>query len=128
MNLSGQAVAPLMRRYSVSAENIVLIYDDMDLPLGKIRIRERGGSGGHKGVRSVIASVGGQVFARVRVGIGPVDPVTQISADRPEAIEYVLTGFTSGEKKVMADVYPLVADAVRCIITEGTAAAMNKFN
>jgi len=128
MNLSGEAVAAIARRYGVSKENIIVVHDELDLPLGKIRIRERGGSGGHKGVKSVIAFLRGQDFLRIRVGIAPVAGEGFSSPDRPDAVEYVLNDFHGDEKRIMGDVYPLVADAIHCLITEGTAAAMNRFN
>jgi PTH1 family peptidyl-tRNA hydrolase len=124
MSLSGEAVAPLLRRYGLSPKDLIVIYDDLDLPMGKVRIRERGSAGGHKGMKSIIACLGSQDFARIRVGIAP----PEASADRPDAVQYVLSDFSSGEKKVMADVYPLVADAIDCLVTEGVTAAMNRFN
>jgi PTH1 family peptidyl-tRNA hydrolase len=128
MNLSGEAVAGIMRRYRIPPANLLLVYDDLDLPLGRIRIRERGSAGGHKGMKSVIARVQSQEFARIRVGIAPAAPDPTAASDRPDAVKYVLTDFSSREKRVMRDVYPVVAEAVRCLITEGPAAAMNKFN
>ncbi len=128
MNLSGEAVAALVRHYHIARGDLIIIYDDLDIPLGKIRIRERGSSGGHKGVKSIISKLGGQDFPRIRVGIAPLD----ISADTPfreiDAIEYVLSDFTAKEKPVIKEVYSEVADAVDCIITEGVMAAMNRFN
>lgn len=121
MNLSGEAVAALMRRYKLSTEDILVVYDDLDLPLGKIRIREKGSSGGHKGVQSIIEHIGSQEFLRIRVGIAPAEK----DAD---AIEHVLSDFTPDEKTVMKDVYPRVAEAIQFILEEGITAAMNKYN
>jgi PTH1 family peptidyl-tRNA hydrolase len=127
MNLSGESVAKLMRRYNLSPEQLIVIYDDLDIPLGRIRIRERGSSGGHKGMKSIISRLGSQDFTRIRVGIAPPG----VADDTPsgvDAIEHVLSGFTAKEKPVIKTIYDQVADAIYCIITEGVPAAMNKFN
>jgi PTH1 family peptidyl-tRNA hydrolase len=121
MNLSGEAVAALMRRYRLSSQDILVIHDDLDLPLGKIRIRERGSSGGHNGLKSIIARIGTQDFPRIRVGIAPIE-------EEVDAIEHVLSDFTTEEKAVMKEVYPEVTAAIHCLLTEGIAAAMNKYN
>ncbi len=126
MNLSGEAVSALIRRYKLSPKDILVIYDDLDLPLGKIRIREKGSSGGHNGLKSIISHLGTQDFPRIRVGIAPgEDNATMIRVD---AIEHVLSDFTEEEKTVMSEVYPRVAAAIECILTEGLTAAMNKYN
>jgi len=125
VNLSGESVAPLVRYYNVAPADILVIYDDVDFPLGKIRIREGGGAGGHNGMKSIIEHLGSRDFPRIRVGIGP------IGADEPEKIrsrEYVLGHFTSDERAVLSEICPRVADAVYCILSEGIAAAMNKYN
>ena len=121
VNLSGEAVAALTRRYRLSSQDILVIYDDLDLPLGKIRIRERGSSGGHNGLKSIIARMGTQDFPRIRVGIAPAEQDV-------DAIEHVLGDFTPEEKAIMKEVYPRVLAAIRCLLTEGIAAAMNKYN
>jgi len=128
MNLSGEAVSALVRRYKLSAKNILVIYDDLDLPLGKIRIRERGSSGGHNGLKSIISHLGTQEFPRIKVGIAPHEGNDSSSAPKVEAIEHVLSNFTEAEKTVMREVYSKVAAAIECILTEGLAAAMNKYN
>jgi PTH1 family peptidyl-tRNA hydrolase len=126
MNLSGEAVSALMRRYRLSPKDILVIYDDLDLPLGKLRIREKGSSGGHNGLKSIISRLGTQDFPRIRIGIAPgEDDDTMTKVD---AIEHVLSDFTEEEKTVMREVYPRVAAAVECMLTEGLTAAMNKYN
>ncbi|OGN99974.1 MAG: aminoacyl-tRNA hydrolase, partial [Chloroflexi bacterium RBG_13_52_14] len=120
MNLSGEAVSALVRRYKLSPEDILVIHDDLDLPLGKIRIREKGSSGGHKGVKSIIERVGSQDFLRIRIGIAPIE-------EEVDAVEHVLSDFTPEEKAVMKEVYPRVAAAIHFLLTEGIAAAMNKY-
>lgn len=119
MNLSGESVRLLVRRFGVSLDDLVIIYDDMDLPLGKVRIRPHGGSGGHKGVESIITSLGSQAFPRIRVGIG-----------RPEgdAVSHVLKVFNAGERRILDGTLNMVTDAVCCILSEGIETAMNRYN
>jgi len=127
MNLSGEAVAALMRRHRLPTEDLIVIYDDLDLPLGKIRIRERGSSGGHKGMKSIIARLGTQDFPRIRVGIAPREGGEAL-AKRVDTVEYVLSDFAPEEKPIIRKVYPEVADAIHCLITDGVTVAMNKHN
>lgn len=119
MNLSGGAVASVMNRYRVAAGDLLVVYDDMDLPLGTIRLREQGSAGGHKGVASIIAALGRNEFPRLRVGIG-----------RPggEAVNYVLGDFSPEERKIFEEVLERVSEAIVCYLSEGFSAAMNKFN
>jgi PTH1 family peptidyl-tRNA hydrolase len=128
MNLSGEAVSALVRRYKLSPGDILVIHDDLDLPLGRIRIREKGSSGGHNGLKSIIARLGTQDFPRIRVGIAPPEGSDSTSAPEVDAIEHVLSDFTEAEKTVMREVYPRVATAIECVLSEGIAAAMNKYN
>ena len=128
MNLSGEAVAAIMRYYRLPAEDLLVIYDDLDLSLGRIRIRERGGSGGHKGMKSIISCLGSQDFPRIRVGIASQEDAADALSITVDTVEYVLSDFAAGEKPVIREVYPKVADAIVCIIRDGVAAALNKFN
>jgi len=128
MNLSGEAVAALVHRYKLSPEDILVVYDDLDLPLGKIRIREKGSSGGHKGLKSIIAHLGTQDFPRIRVGIAPLESDAGNPPEKVDAVEHVLSDFTDREKAVIKEVYAGVAAAIHCLLTEGIAAAMNKYN
>jgi PTH1 family peptidyl-tRNA hydrolase len=128
MNLSGEAVAALVRRYNLSPTDILVIHDDLDLPLGKIRIRERGSSGGHNGLKSIIARLGTQDFPRIRVGIAPAEGSDGAAVPEVDAVEHVLSDFTETEKNVMREVYPRVAAAIECVLSEGLTAAMNKYN
>ncbi len=129
MNLSGRSVSLLVKKFNVSLDNLIVIHDDLDLPLSKIRIRQGGSSGGHKGVDSIITELGSQNFIRIRVGVGrPVkneDP-TEFSED--EIINYVLSDFTPDEKQTITQVIPTVSEAILCLLTEGPVAAMNKYN
>jgi len=119
MNLSGIAVGPLAKLYRVVLPDLLVVYDDMDLPLGAIRLRERGSAGGHNGMRSIIATVGTQDFPRLRIGIG-----------RPtrEGREHVLSNFTEDEEATFQQVLDRAAEAIQCWVTEGIVAAMNRFN
>ena len=129
MNRSGQSVSLLVDKFSISPDNLFVIHDDLDLPLGRIRIRQDGSPGGHKGVGSIIAELGTQDFIRIRVGIGrPVknESFTEFSED--EIINYVLSDFTPDEKQAITLVIPRVSEAILCLLTEGLTAAMNKYN
>lgn len=120
MNLSGQAVRSLLRWYHIALSDLLVVYDDLDLPLGRIRLRQRGGSGGHKGMRSIIEALGSEEFPRLRIGIG-----------RPthgDPQDYVLSDFTPDESILMEDVYERAVNAIELLITEGIVAAMNKCN
>jgi PTH1 family peptidyl-tRNA hydrolase len=119
MNLSGQAVWQMMHRFKADLADIIVICDDMDLPLGKIRIRQQGGSGGHKGIASIINSVGNDAFVRIRVGIGRPDN---------DEISFVLSNFPAEDKQVIDKAVAQVADIIDCILREGIEAAMNRFN
>jgi len=128
VNLSGQSVSRLIKRFNINLSDLLVIHDDLDLPLGKIRISHGSSSGGHKGVDSIISCLGSQDFTRLRVGIGR--PTTEGFAEISEAdiVAYVLSNFTPDEKQVMAQVTPRVSEAIFCLLTEGLVAAMNKYN
>ncbi len=129
MNLSGQSVSLLVKKSNVSLDNLIVIHDDLDLPLGKIRIRQGGSSGGHKGISSIITELSSQNFIRIRVGIGrPVknEGITEFSED--EIIAYVLSDFTPDEKQAITQVISSVSEAILCILTDGPVAAMNRYN
>jgi len=129
MNLSGQAVSLLIRKFNIGLDNLLVIHDDFDLPLGKIRIRRGGSSAGHKGVESIITELGSQHFSRIRVGIGQptvVEGSTEIT--EADTVAYVLSDFTPEEKQTIIQVIPRVSEAILCILTEGLTAAMNKYN
>ena len=129
MNLSGQSVSRLVKKFKISLDDLIVIHDDLDLPLGKIRITQGSSSGGHKGVDSIITHLGSPDFLRIRVGIGR-PPIVESSAKDKEAeiIGYVLSDFTSEEKKTMTQVISKVSDAILCLLSEGVTTAMNKYN
>jgi len=127
MNSSGQSVSRLVRKFDINLADLLVIHDDLDLPLGKIRIRQGGGSGGHKGVDSIITCLGSQDFLRLRIGIGrPTTPFDQIS--EADIIAYVLSDFNADEKQTITQVTSKVSEAILCLLTEGLTAAMNKYN
>jgi len=129
MNLSGTSVVPLMHYYKIDPADLVAIYDDMDLPLGKIRIRERGGAGGHNGMKSIIQNLGTEDFPRIRVGIGSRENLEMVDSPQPSRTpQYVLGRFTAEEKPIIDEVRRRVVDALCCILTDGIAAAMNRYN
>ena len=142
MNLSGQSVSRLVKKFDINLNDLLVIHDDLDLPPGKIRIRHGGGSGGHKGISSVISSLDSHDFSRLRVGIGrPTitegfnqiierSTITEGSSQITEAdiTAYVLSDFTTQEKQIITQVIPRVGEAILCLLTEGLSSAMNKYN
>lgn len=128
VNRSGESVRALVRRFGVRLENLVVIQDDLDLPLGKIRIRPGGSAAGHKGIGSIIEHVGSREFPRIRIGIGRPMVEEGSSASEEEIIEWVLSGFTEEEGETVAQVIPRVSEAIGCLLKEGVKAAMNRFN
>ncbi len=129
MNNSGESVSRLVRRYKTELADLIVIHDDLDLPTGKIRLRQGRGSGGHKGIESIINHLGNGNFYRVRVGIGRPDIAEDSNIDKEQAvIDYVLSGFTRDEKKIINKAIPEVSKALLCLLTEGIDAAMNEYN
>jgi PTH1 family peptidyl-tRNA hydrolase len=129
MNRSGSSVKELMRKYDLKPEDLIVVHDDMDLPLGKIRIRVGGSSAGHKGINSIIEEITTPEFARIRVGIGhPEVPQDERGVHSPKVIDYVLNGFSSDEKQLLNKVIVRVGEAITCIITSGVEAAMTRYN
>ncbi len=128
MNLSGKSVAPLVQKYSIPLTDLLVIYDDLDLPLGKIRIRGSGGSGGHKGMSSIISALGSDDFPRIRVGIGRPQVDGRPSNDEEVIVKYVLSDFSPQEEALIKPAIARVAEAIDCFLTQGIEAAMNRFN
>ncbi len=126
MNLSGQSVGLLVKRFNIDLDNLIIIHDDLDLPVGKIRISSGSGSGGHKGVDSIITWLESQDFVHLRVGIGR--PSTIEGTTEADIVDYVLGDFTPDEKQIIAQAIPRVSDILLCILIEGLTAAMNKYN
>jgi len=122
MNLSGQAVSSLRNWYKIDpARELLVVYDDLDLPFGKLRLRERGSAGTHNGMRSIVAQLGSSDFPRLRVGI-----------DQPpgkmDAAAYVLSRFRKEEEAELPFLLDTIADAVEVVLREGLTAAMNRYN
>lgn len=129
MNLSGQAVSRLTKKFSINPDDIIIIHDDLDLPLGKVRTRLGGSSAGHKGIESIIAELGSQDFVRIRVGISRPEPNEDASEiSEADIIRYVLGDFAPDEKQTVNLVIAKVSDAIFCLLNEGLKAAMNKYN
>lgn len=121
MNLSGDAVSDAVEFFKISLKDIIVVHDEIDLPLGSMKIKTGGGSAGHKGVRSIVNCLGDSGFVRVRVGVGK-------PLQKSEVIGHVLSGFGKEEKRIMEDMVVRAADAVLEIILRGLESAMNKFN
>ncbi len=121
MNLSGRSAGLLLRRFRAAPADLVVIHDDLDLALGRIRLYSNGGSGGHKGIESIVAALGSRDFLRVRVGIGR--PLSET-----DAVDYVLGDFSPSELAVVEEAVVRVGEAVSCLLKEGMAAAMNRYN
>ena len=122
MNLSGLAVRELAEEYEVSpGQELVVIYDELDLPFGTIRIRPRGGTAGHNGMESIVGALGTEEFLRIRLGIAPEHKVG-------DGARYVLAQFRRSQYKAVDQMLATAADAVEAILKEGAAAAMNRFN
>ena len=127
MNLSGKSVACLVRRHKIPLSDLLVIYDDLDLPPGKIRLRQSGSSGGHKGINSIISTLGSEDFPRIRVGIGRPQVEGQ-SLSEYAIVGYVLSDFSRQEEAMIKPVIATVAEAIDCFLTQGITVAMNKFN
>jgi PTH1 family peptidyl-tRNA hydrolase len=121
MNLSGEAVAPLVRRYGVEPAQLVVVQDEMDFELGRLQVKNGGGLAGHNGLKSIVAHLHTQDFVRVRIGIGK-PPGSRQGAD------HVLRRFSKAERKEIDVVLEEAADAVELILAEGVDVAMNRVN
>lgn len=130
MNRSGEAVRALMRNFGMAPADLLVICDDLALPLGKIRLRPKGSAGGHNGMKSIIAAIGTQDFPRLRIGIAPTGSSDGGHAPhrRTRTPSYVLSGFNSRERGIIQEVRSRVADAIYCFLAEGIEKAMNEYN
>ncbi len=129
MNSSGDSVSRLAKRFNIGTADIIVIHDDLDLPLGKIRIRHGGSSGGHKGIDSIIARLGSRDFTRIRIGIGRPF-LNNVLPENEEAtiVDYVLSNFTPEETKIVDEVIPRVSEVILSLLAEGLTTTMNKYN
>jgi peptidyl-tRNA hydrolase, PTH1 family len=136
MNLSGLSVAALVKEFGIEPEDrcgrLVVLYDELDLPLGKVKIRERGSAAGHNGARSIIGALGSPEWLRIRIGVGPTLAPETIQpapgARRKGGVDYLLSPMRKADLAVLDEVLDRVATAVRRIVEQGPAAAMNEFN
>ena len=121
MNLSGDVLPGLMRPAGLSAKDLIVVADDVNLPLGKLRIRARGSAGGHNGLKSVIERLGTEDFVRVRVGVGEQEEGKSLK-------DHVLERMHAEERRALAEAAARAADALECILVHGVDSAMNRYN
>lgn len=121
MNLSGESIRSVVDFYKVEPAQIIVIYDDISLAAGQLRLRKKGSAGGHNGIKNIIAHLGTLEFPRIKVGIGAKPPQMDLAA-------YVLSRFSQGEQKLMDEAFRDAAAAVAMILTDGMEPAMNVFN
>jgi PTH1 family peptidyl-tRNA hydrolase len=121
MNLSGPPILDLARHFGILGRQMLIIHDDIDLAFGRLKIQEKGGSGGHKGVSSIIDAFCDKEFVRLRLGVGR-------SADGADVVAHVLTEFTSREKEVLESFITFARDAAITILCKGAKEGMNRFN
>lgn len=121
MNLSGESVRELMDYYKISTEELIVIYDDISLDVGQLRIRAKGSAGGHNGMKNIIAHLGTQEFPRIKIGVG----------DKPKGwdlADYVLGRFPNEEQEIVRETLKKASDAAKIMVTDGIEAAMNQYN
>jgi PTH1 family peptidyl-tRNA hydrolase len=126
MNRSGQAVRAVVDWFKLSPQEVLIVYDEMDLPLGKIRVRLSGSAGGHNGMKSIIAHLGTQEFPRLRIGIS--SPRDQANGANPDAVSHVLGQFAKSEAALLPEVLQLVQDCLTLSLKQGIEKAMSLYN
>ncbi|MBE6054233.1 MAG: aminoacyl-tRNA hydrolase [Clostridium sartagoforme] len=119
MNLSGESIREIINFYKIDNNEMIVIYDDISLEIGKLRIREKGSAGGHNGIKSIIANIGGDVFPRIKIGVGQ---------PKGDLVSHVLGRFSNEEQKDLNEVIEASIKAVEIIIKDGTKEAMNQLN
>lgn len=124
MNLSGEAVREAAQFYKIPPDHVLVIHDDVALPVGKIRVRPTGSAGGHNGIKNIIAHLGTQDFPRIKVGVG--DP--GVAGEERDMISWVIGQPSQSEKKALLDAFQRAVDAAACIIEKGCQKAMNDYN
>lgn len=122
MNLSGRSVMPLSAYFNIPPQRIIVLFDDISFPPGKLRIRAEGTAGGHNGIKSIISELGSQAFPRVKIGVGIKENPEQDLAD------WVLSTFSASEEKALAPALENAADAALCILDNGIQEAANRYN
>ena len=126
MNKSGKAIRAITKNYSLQTTNLIIIHDDIDLPVGKIKIVKDRGSAGHKGVESIIKNIGNDGLVRIRVGIGSDLPAQ--AGNKIDAMKVVLKNFSPDEQKTIDQIIQKVSEAINLFITEGLEKTMNEYN
>ena len=127
MNASGKAVKALLSKLKLNVDDLIVVHDDLDLPIGRVRIRKGGSSGGQKGIQSIISDIGTADFIRIRIGIGrPAD--SENYQDHEQVIDYVLSGFSSFEHTVIEKTIVRVNEALDSLLQSGLVPTMNIFN
>ena len=121
MNLSGEAVREAAQFYKVPADHILVIYDDISLPVGKLRVRPSGSAGGHNGIKNIIAHLGTQSFPRVKIGVAA-------PGEEGDMVDWVIGVPSQAERKILAESFEQAIEAAECIISDGCQKAMNRFN
>ena len=121
MNLSGVAIRNILDYYKEDISSLIIVYDDIALPVGKLRVRSKGSAGGHNGIKSIINELGTQEFSRVRVGVGEKPP-------RWDLVDWVLGRYSKEDKETMEESFKRAGSAIECIVETGIGSAMNKFN
>ncbi|OGP55367.1 MAG: hypothetical protein A2162_12350 [Deltaproteobacteria bacterium RBG_13_52_11b] len=120
MNRSGEAVREAIDFFKIAAEDLIVIHDDLDLPLGRLRFKRRGGAGGHQGIRSIIEEVGKSTFVRLKVGIGR-------PPEGMDPADYVLSPFDEAEKELVERIVSRAAESIHVMLLEGIEAAMSRY-
>ncbi len=130
MNRSGPPVQQLSNYFKIKSEKILVIHDDIDLALGRVKIKEKGGDGGHKGINSIIHSLGRGDFLRLRIGIGRGDEPAARQSDvmQPDVIKHVLGRFRPDEKEILDRIIQTSGEGIESVLCDGVKKAMNKFN
>lgn len=121
MNVSGEAVEELVATHDVQSRDVIVVHDDLDLPIGCLRIRPRGGTGGHKGLRSIVTALGTEAFVRLKIGIGRPDP-------EMDPADFVLAPFTPAELEDLQSIMTRAVEGLACLVTHDVQEAMNRFN
>ncbi|MEG1593330.1 MAG: aminoacyl-tRNA hydrolase [Oscillibacter sp.] len=125
MNLSGEAVREAAQFYKIPADHVLVIHDDVDLAVGRLRLRPSGSAGGHNGLKNIIAQLGTQEFPRIKIGVG--DPGTPGEAER-DMISWVIGAPSQAERKILLDSITRAVEAAQCVVEEGINAAQNRYN
>ena len=121
MNLSGESIVEVAKYYKIPPEDIIVIYDDINLDVGRLRIREKGSAGGHNGIKNIIARLGTEGFPRIRIGVG-------MKPSRMDLVDYVLSHFSEEEQASMNQGYERACEALRLMLVDDIAGAMNQYN